>query len=221
MRHSTGVALPYFLLTPPNANGQITVVADDPGRSAVLKNHQPTELATRLLASGQTVLSTDLALTGKLASARRPDQRGRYASYNYAGYYFGYNPSILGERVTDLLAEIAAAHSRSGKAVNVVGLHKGGVEALLAVALAGDSVNRAAIDLNGFDFGQVRDSSDEMMLPGALKYGGVNGFAALCAAGRTGLWNVPKSAVDLPTQMARQGQAAPSEMIQWMLSSGR
>jgi len=221
VRHSTGVALPYFLLTPAKANGQITIVANDHGRSAVLENHQPTELAARLLADGQTVLSVDLAQTGELASAHRPDQRGRYASYNYAGYYFGYNPSILGERVTDLLAEISAARSRSGKPVNIVGLNKAGVETMLAVALAGDSVNRAAIDLNEFDFDQVKDTSDEMMLPGALKYGGISGFVALCSTDRTALWSAPKSATNLPKEIVRQVPAAPAEMIQWILAPAR
>lgn len=218
VRHSTGVSLPFFLLTPVNANGQITIVADDQGRSAVLENQKPTDLAAKLLSSGQTVLSADLALTGELAAPHPPDQHGRYASYNYAGYYFGYNPCILGERVTDLLAEIAAARSRSGKAVNVVGLRKGGVEALLAVAMSGDSVNRAAVDLNGFDFNQVQNSSDEMMLPGALKYGGLSGFAALCAADRTALWNPAKASENLPANMLRQGQAAPLGLIQWILA---
>lgn len=218
VRHSTGVSLPFFLLTPANANGQITIVAGDQGRSAVMENQKPTDVASRLLSAGQTVLSADLALTGELAAPHPPDQHGRYASYNYAGYYFGYNPCILGERVTDLLAEIAAARSRSGKAVNVVGLHKGGVEALLAVAMSGDSVNRAAVDLNGFDFDQVQNSSDEMMLPGALKYGGLSGFAALCAADRTALWNPAKASENLPANMLRQGQAAPLGLIQWILA---
>jgi len=221
VRHSTGVALPYFLLTPSNATGQITIVASDQGRSAVLENHQPTAIAARLLSSGQTVLSADLALTGQLASGHAPDQRGRYASYNYAGYYFGYNPSILGERVNDLLAEISAARSRYSKAVNIVGLNKAGVETMLAVALAGDSVNRAAIDLNGFDFDQVKDASDEMMLPGALKYGGISGFAALCSTGRTALWNASKSGANLSKDMVRQVPAAPAEMIQWILAPAR
>ena len=221
VRRSTGVSLPFFLLTPANANGQITILADNRGRSAVLDNQKPTDLAARLLSSGQTVLSADLALTGQLSSGHAPEQRGRYASYNYAGYYFGYNPSILGERVTDLLAEISAARSRSGKPVNIVGLNKAGIETMLAVALAGDSVNRAAIDLNGFDFDQVKDASDEMMLPGALKYGGVSGFAALYAADRTALWNAPNSGATLPKNMVRQGQAAPAEMTQWILSPAR
>ncbi len=221
VRHSTGVSLRFFLLTPANSNGQITIVADEQGRSSVLDHQKPTDLAARLLAAGQTVLSADLALTGQLASDRAPDQRGRYASYNYAGYYFGYNPSILGERVTDLLAEISAAHNRSGKVVNILGLNKAGVETMLAVALAGDSVNRAAVDLNGFNFDQVKDSSDEMMLPGALKYGGISGFAALCPTDRTALWNAPSSVANLPKDMVRQGRAAPAEMTQWILTPAR
>ena len=48
-----------------------------------------------------------------------------------------------------------------------------------------NDVPAAQIDLGGFDFDRVSDPMDEMMLPGALKYGGIDGFAALCTHGRT------------------------------------
>ena len=218
VRHSTGVALPYNLLKHGNTVGQITIVVDDRGRSAVLAGGGLNDISGRLVSAGQTVLCADLALTGQLSSSHPPDPRGRYANYNYAGYYFGYNPSVLGERVTDLLAEIAAARSLSGRPVNIIGLNHCGVVVLLAAALAGDSVNRAAIDLNEFDFDQVKDVTNEMMLPGALKYGGISGFAALCSADRTALWGAANSGATLPKDMVRQGQAAPAEMIQWILA---
>ena len=42
---------------------------------------------------------------------------------------------------------------------------------------------RTAADLNGFRFENVKANDDSMMLPGALKYGGLPAFAALCAPG--------------------------------------
>ncbi|HEX5243528.1 MAG TPA: alpha/beta hydrolase family protein [Tepidisphaeraceae bacterium] len=221
VRQSTGVALPYYLLKHGNTVGQITIVVDDPGRSAVLTSGGLNDISGRLISAGQTVLCADLALTGQLSSSHPPDPRGRYANYDYAGYYFGYNPSLLGERVNDLLAEVAAARSLSGKPVNIIGLHHCGVVALVATALAGDSVNRAVIDLNEFDFDQVKDVTNEMMLPGALKYGGVGGFAEVCAPGRIAVGNVPRSGANLPRDVKRLEEPMLPSMIRWIRSGAR
>jgi len=61
-----------------------------------------------------------------------------------------------------------------------VGLSKAGPWALLARALAGKAVDRTFADLDWFRFGDVTTTADPMMLPGALKYGGLPAFAALC-----------------------------------------
>ncbi|HVX16119.1 MAG TPA: hypothetical protein VHC22_33345 [Pirellulales bacterium] len=42
---------------------------------------------------------------------------------------------------------------------------------------------KAAIDVDRFAFEHVASTGDEMLLPGALKYGGLPAFAALCAPG--------------------------------------
>ena len=55
--------------------------------------------------------------------------------------------------------------------------------AILAKALAGDAVAKTAADLNQFRFENVKDTADPMMLPGAVKYGGLPAFLALCAPG--------------------------------------
>jgi hypothetical protein len=88
--------------------------------------------------------------------------------------------------VHDLLTTIAYARADSGtKHVQLIASRAVGPAALLARAMAADAIDRAAIDLGGFDFDRVTDPLDEMMLPGALKYGGINGFAALCTHGKT------------------------------------
>jgi hypothetical protein len=43
--------------------------------------------------------------------------------------------------------------------------------------------------VNGFRFDRVRETSDEMMLPGALKYGGLAALTALSAPGELYLHN--------------------------------
>ena len=74
----------------------------------------------------------------------------------------------------------AKSHEKA-KTVHLVGFEKAGPWVLLARGLCGDAVARTAADLNGFRFEKVRTTTDEMMLPGALKYGGLPALAALAA----------------------------------------
>jgi hypothetical protein len=67
------------------------------------------------------------------------------------------------------------------KTLHVVGWEGAGPWVAAARALAGDAVMRTAIDMNQFRFEMVKSTSDEMMLPGAIKFGGVPAFVALCA----------------------------------------
>jgi hypothetical protein len=59
----------------------------------------------------------------------------------------------------------------------------------MARALAGDAVTRTAADLDGFRFETIKSNADSMMLPWAVKYGGLAAFAALCAPGELLLHN--------------------------------
>jgi hypothetical protein len=69
------------------------------------------------------------------------------------------------------------------KPLHLVGWGEMGLVAVLAKALAGDAVTKTAADLNQFHFKNIKDTADPMMLPGAVKYGGVGAFLALCAPG--------------------------------------
>ena len=48
--------------------------------------------------------------------------------------------------------------------------------------LCGDAVSRTAIDMNQFRFESIKEVTDENLLPGAVKFGGVPAFLALCAS---------------------------------------
>src|SRR5260370_14624684 len=65
------------------------------------------------------------------------------------------------------------------KNVHRVGTGEAGPWVILARALAGDEVTRSIADLNGFAFSRITRMDDAMLLPGALKYGGIGGIAAL------------------------------------------
>jgi hypothetical protein len=110
----------------------------------------------------------------------------------YAGFTLGYNRSNLARQAAMVLIVIDDARKLPGvKSVDVVGA---GPAVLLArAAVDGDFAN-TIIDLDQFDFGQIKDPAHGRMLPGALKYGGVFGFARLCTGGRTLLTNAPHAA---------------------------
>jgi hypothetical protein len=112
----------------------------------------------------------------------RPGETTQQVNKNFAGYTFGYNRPLLANRVHDILTAVAWARGEKAvKTVDLAGFGKAGPWAVLASGLAGDAVRRIAADLDGFRFEHVIDMNDEMMLPGAIKYGGLLTLAALAA----------------------------------------
>jgi hypothetical protein len=188
-RKQAGEAVPYARLVPAKWNGTSIVWANPAGKSSLFGDDgEPAGEAAYLVARGNVVIAPDLFMSGENTlpggTAARPKPEN--AGYKYAGYVYGYNRSTLANRVQDLLSAVAFARSNAGtKSVQVVATGKTGAVAVLARALAGDAIDRAAINLGGFDFDRVTDPMDEMMLPGGMKYGGINGFAALCTHGQT------------------------------------
>jgi hypothetical protein len=66
---------------------------------------------------------------------------------------------------------------------------------VLARALSGDIVHRCAADLEGFRFQDIVNMSDKNLLTGAMKYGGLDRLAALCAPGELLLHNLPAAGI--------------------------
>jgi hypothetical protein len=115
----------------------------------------------------------------------------------YAGYTFGYNRPLLANRIHDILTAVAFVrrHEKT-KSVHLLGLEKAGPWVLLARSLCGNAVARTAADFDQFRFENVQDVHDEMMLPGALKYGGLPALAAMAAPGDLFVHNYPGTGVD-------------------------
>ena len=115
------------------------------------------------------------------------------------------------------------------KRIDLVGWGEAGPWVVLAKALAGDAVTKTAADLNQFRFETVKTTDDPMMLPGAVKYGGLPAFAALCAPGELYLHNAPASAVKEPDWVGsvyraagasaerQPDQATPQKVVAWLL----
>src|SRR6185503_2055616 len=104
-------------------------------------------------------------------------------------YTYGYNLPLFSERVNDVLTLVRFVQTdqHEPKKIHLIGLGKtAGPLAAAARAQAGDAIDKAAINADGFRFESLDRVTDPMFLPGAVKYGDVPGLLALNAPGR--LW---------------------------------
>lgn len=161
-----------------DANGMASLFEAD-GRSLTA--------TTKLLLQHYTIFAPDVLGIGQSRPPNATTQPTVKGERSYAGYRFGYNRTLLANRAHDLLTVIAYAKSRRPRSISLLGAGRAGVWTLLAHALTTDDNQFAAIDLGGFDFDQVTTTDDPMLLPGALKYGGIKAFSMLCPAERTSI----------------------------------
>ncbi len=179
-RAGSGQHVPAQLVRPGSWNGGVVVLLDESGGTRVLD----APLARDCLAHGLAVLGVDVLLTGRArpgAAASLPVDAGRHAAF--PGYTWGYNRTLIAERVHDALTAIAFARGLEGvKRVHLAALGRAGPWAILARALAGESVDRTLVEWS-WDFAALESLDDGDFLPGALRYGDLETWAGLCAPG--------------------------------------
>ncbi len=170
--------IPALGLLPPDFDGTVVVWIHPRGSYGLYLNDELVAAAKQILKRKAAILAVDVFGTGGL-SLDKP----RPVNPQYAGFTFGYNRTLLAERVHDILTAVAFAKNFDKvKTVHLVGFEKAGPWVLLARGLCGDAVSRTAADCNDFRFDKVRTTDDEMMLPGGVKYG-LPALAALAAPG--------------------------------------
>jgi hypothetical protein len=206
-------------------NGTWVVWVHPRGKSSLIENGKLVPAAQLILQAGAGIVAPDVLLTGEYPEGKRLE-----VNQGYAGFTFGYNRSLLAERVHDILTTVAFAKSlKDTRSLHLLGIEKAGPWVILARALCGDSVARTAADFDQFRFDKIGSSNDEMMLPGALKYGGLPAFAALCAPHGLFLHNhsgtgigewvpVAYQAAGQPVNLERSRQKVPTEkVVSWLL----
>ncbi len=228
-RAGSGEAVPALLFRPREWNGTVVVVVRHWGKgSACFKPSFPPydgldDRMVALLDGGAAVLAPDVFLTGeyfgddiqKLSNdvnrhgadlAAFPKDGGRHQ--RFVGYTYGYNRTLIAQRVHDVLTAIAYARSLEGaRRVNLLGTRQAANWVLLARALAGDAVTRTVVVLREpLDFATIESPDHPSFLPGALKYGGMPSFTALCAPGEL-IWVSPAHPGDLVTAAYRAAGA--------------
>jgi hypothetical protein len=150
------------------------------GIASLWKDGKLVPAAQTLVDKGVGILAIDAFRTG--AAKDRPTTNMKVVGQTYAGHFYGYNRALVAERVHDILTAVAYAKGHDKvRSVHLVGFEQAGPWVVLARGLCGAAVERTAADLNGFRFENVKDFDDEMMLPGALKYGGLVTLASTIA----------------------------------------
>jgi hypothetical protein len=223
-RKGTGEQVPAVGVGGPEFDGTVVVWVHPEGKASLLKDGKLVPAAKKLIDRKAGILAIDVFGTGEL----KPD-RPMPINAGYGGFTFGYNRPLLAQRVHDILTAVAFArgHERT-KTVHLAGFEKAGPWVLLARGLCGSVVARTAADWDGFRFDKVRSEDDEMMLPGALKYGGLPALAALAAPGElyvhnhsgtgSGHWMQPVYAASgYPSAYEHLGAKAPAEkVVEWL-----
>jgi dienelactone hydrolase len=195
------------------------------GQASLVQGGKLPLAVRRVLDRKAALLAVDVFRTGKFRGGKT-----EAVNKTYAGYTFGYNRPLLAERVHDILTAVALARTLPDvQKVELIGFDQAGLWVVLARALAGDAVQRTAADLKQFRFDQVKSTSDDRMLPGALKYGGLPALAALCAPHELYLHNVRGTGMGRWVKPAYQAagkadavqlhptQMPADEVIDWLL----
>ena len=169
------------------------IIVDARGKAAVMDDSgEATPEARQLLAGGARVIGVDLLYQGDAGDgkriARQPFLPGEQA---HCGWTYCYNLPVFAKRVHDILAVIQAsarsAAESDSASVSILATGRAAILSAAAIAQSQGLVESAALDTQGFRFGDLTDVYDIDFLPGAVKYGDVPGLLSLCGPTRLSL----------------------------------
>ena len=172
-------------LCPKQWKGRVIIWLDDPGKAALCSDDGSVKPAVlKLVQAGAAVLGADLFLQGG-----EPVKQTHVVANprEFAGYTFGYNHALFAQRTHDVLTMVSllrqgeAGPCQNPKSVAIAGWQSTGPICAAAGAIAGEAVDRTAIDTQRFRFGGLLDYRDPMFLPGGAKYLDLPGLIALNA----------------------------------------
>ena len=187
--------LPVTWLYPKKWNGQAIVWLDQNGKSGLFSAAGVLKPAiAKLVDAGSTVLGLDMMHQGDFLTDGKPLTQTPIVGNprEFAGYTHGYNHSLFAQRTHDVLTAVHFLRTAkigthpSPSSVAIVGLGEVGPIAVAARAVGGKSIDKAAIETNGFRFGKILDYRDVNFLPGGSKYLDIPGMLAVASPSR--LW---------------------------------
>ncbi len=177
LRNPQGALIPAILLQPEKLTGGTVLWLGKQAKAALFNaDDTPRENVARLLDAGCIVLAIDLFRNDEFAN--RPVTNPREAP----AYTYGYNRTLLAQRVHDTLDALRFARASEPKAMLMVcATEDSGPLAAVALAAEPGAADAAVIETGGFRFERLRDWLDFYFLPAAAKYGDIPGALALSA----------------------------------------
>jgi hypothetical protein len=241
-RKGEGDMLPMARVFKGGRGSGVVIWVHPDGKKSLFEKGELSPTVKALLDKGYAVVSPDVFQTGELTGVWRvgdgekkkkpadPRDETKFpVDRNFAGYTYGYNRPVFANRVHDILTAVAFARDiAKAKTIHLVGWEGAGPWVAAARAVSGDAIARTAIDMNQFRFENIKDVSDENLLPGAVKYGGTAAFLALSAPGEvfahnhagTSSGHLSKAAYDAAAagdKLKRQPEKAKAEeVIAWL-----
>ena len=180
---NNGSELPTVFLYPKTEwNSDVVLWLNSDGKSSIFgRNETPIAAVRGLLESGYAVASVDLLFQGEfIANGEPPTETRKVANpRDFAGYTFGYNATLLANRVQDVLTLVSFIRGYDQhpiEDIHLAALGSTGPVAVVARALAGDALSRTAIYTGGFEFAQIQSWRHPNFFPGAIKYGDMQGI---------------------------------------------
>ncbi|MEZ6048054.1 MAG: hypothetical protein R3C11_21245 [Planctomycetaceae bacterium] len=172
----TGAAIPYLFLTPENYRGEVILWLDETGKQHLFTEQGDLkENVRKTLKNGYAIASIDLFLTGESLQGKSFAELWQ-VDEDFADYTFCFNHPLLQHRVTDVLTIVNSfQQNKDIEKIHLTGKGHAAVVALLANGRMDqpDKLGTLKLDLDQFDFTQVKTYQDPAFLPGALKYGGL------------------------------------------------
>ena len=185
---SKGEELPVISLFPTGTkwNGDVVIWIDGDGKRGLISDSgEARNEVVRLLDGGASIVSADLFNQGEFLGSGEPvlQQQVVRNPRESAAFTFGYNDTLFVQRVHDVLTLISwvGNDEHQPKRLNLIGMNGAGPIAAAARAVAGKSVNKLAVDTQGFRFADVTSYRHPDFMVGAVKYGDLPALLALSA----------------------------------------
>ncbi len=105
-----GEELPVVILHPKKWTKRVVVWLDERGKAGLYgSDGQPQPAVRQLLDAGAAVMGVDLVYQGEFLAGGKPLTEARKVanSREFAGYTYGYNPSLFAQRVHDVLTVVS------------------------------------------------------------------------------------------------------------------
>jgi hypothetical protein len=219
-RRGAGDRIAAFEVADSKFDGTVVVWIHPRGKASLLEGGHLTPAARQILDRHAAILAPDVFGTGELT-----DGEPMPVDKRYAGFTFGYNRTCLANRVRAILTAVVYARAIEGcKKIDLLGIEEAGPWTLIARALCGDSVQRAAIDCHQFSFENVHETSDPMMFPGVLKYGGLPALVEYCHKAEMYLHDTHGTGIEACTKheglVVRAEREDSATIVDWLFRPG-